>query len=61
MLRWCVANASLAERTGLILPSKSRSSGRIDGVAASVMGIAVGMGRPLDHDSIYETQDLLIL
>jgi len=60
VMRMCVANASLKERTGLVLPSKSNSSGRIDGVAAAVMGVAVGMGGP-QSDSCYEHQDLLIL
>jgi phage terminase large subunit-like protein len=43
VLRWCVANASLAEKAEMILPSKAKSTERIDGVAASVMALAAAI------------------
>lgn len=41
--RWNVANAAVAEKSGLILPSKIKSSERIDGVVAAVMAIGVAI------------------
>lgn len=44
VLDWNVSNAATVERSQMIMPAKARSTGRIDGVTATVMGLAVAMG-----------------
>jgi phage terminase large subunit-like protein len=62
VLTWCASNAAVRRNTtGLILLDKARSTGRIDGLAATVNAIARatssgGEGGP----SVYEDHDVLI-
>jgi phage terminase large subunit-like protein len=61
VLRWCVSNVCLAEKGGLILPSKGKSTERIDGVAGSVMALCA-LGRlPEPAESVYEQRGLVLL
>lgn len=46
VLKWNVANAAVVEKAEAILPSKGKSSERIDGVVAAVMAIAAHMSDP---------------
>lgn len=60
VLRWCVANVSTSERGDMILPSKSKSTERIDGVAATVMALAVA-GNCHDGPSPYLDRGILTI
>jgi len=40
-MQWNIANAVAHVKDDLIMPSKQRSTGRIDGVVATVMGLGV--------------------
>lgn len=54
IMRWMIKNVGKDERRGLIMPSKARSSDRIDGVIAAVTGLALairGIGEVSYSDS----------
>ena len=58
VMRWMASNASIEQdAAGNIKPSKSKSSERIDGIVALVMGLSRAMMRP--NESIYETRGVL--
>lgn len=46
VLRWMASNCASEERSGLIKPSKDRSSEKIDGITAAVIALARAMLRP---------------
>lgn len=43
IMRWMIKNVGKDERRGLMMPSKARSSDRIDGVVAAVTGLALAI------------------
>lgn len=61
VLRWCVANVAIVRNPGgLIMPSKSKSRERIDGVSATVMAIGASMAAPPEKPtSVYNRRGLL--
>lgn len=61
VLRWNVANAAVAKKAEMILPSKVKSSERIDGVLATVMGLAAASNATDDGESVYEKRGALFV
>lgn len=60
ILRWNASNVTATENDGNIRPSKKKSPEKIDGIVATVMGIALTQtGRKAE--SIYNTRGMLIL
>jgi phage terminase large subunit-like protein len=58
VLRWNAANCSVEQDpAGNIKPSKKKSTERIDGIVATVMGLGVGMAW-VDAPNFYETNEL---
>ncbi len=61
VLRWMAGNVAVeTDAAGNLKPSKKRSTERIDGIVAGIMGLARAQ---LDHEpaSVYETRGLIIL
>lgn len=63
VLRWCVANVALARNpSGLVMPSKTKSRERIDGVSAAVMAVAASMAAPpAEPESVYKRRGMIVL
>lgn len=61
VMRWMLSNVAIkSDPAGNIKPDKSRATGRIDGVIASVMAL----GRAIQHQhqpSVYETRGLQVI
>ncbi len=62
VLRWMASNVSLKlDPAGNMKPDKSKSTEKIDGIVATIMGVG---GASVDigpKESIYETQDLIVV
>lgn len=62
VLRWMASNAMIqASGDGQIRPSKKRSTEKIDGITASVLGIGRAMLATEGKESVYEQRGVLIL
>ena len=62
VMRWMAANAAVAtDPAGNIKPAKDKSTDRIDGVVAAVMGIGLSMGDETPAPSYIETGELMVL
>lgn len=61
VLRWQAGNVTVeTDKAGNIAPSKSKSTGRIDGIVALVMAIGRGMVQT-DSSSVYEKRGLTVV
>lgn len=61
-LRWMVSNVSASsDPAGNIKPDKAKSTGRIDGVVAAIMGIGLAGTAPTARTSVYESRGVLTL
>jgi phage terminase large subunit-like protein len=61
ILRWMVGNVAIEyDPAGHVKPSKRKSTNRIDGIAASIMGLGRAMLLPEDV-SVYQTRGLLTI
>lgn len=59
VLRWMAGNAAVRFDENLnFVPTKKRSAEKIDGISATVMGLAVAM-QPTDGPSVYESRGLV--
>jgi len=62
VLRWMAANATVVEDgKENIMPSKKKSTEKIDGIVALIMAIGGAMATDGDGVSIYETQGLDVI
>jgi phage terminase large subunit-like protein len=62
VLRWCAANvAGETDSHGNVRPSKRRSTEKIDGIVAGLMGIGRATAQPAPLESVYEKRGLLLL
>lgn len=62
VMRWMVSNTAIEIDTqGNIRPSKRKSTGRIDGVPALVMGVGRATLRAQEQPSVYESQGIRTL
>lgn len=63
VLRWMADNVSARQDpAGNVKPDKAKSTGRIDGIVASVMAIGrASVADPNDGRSIYEDREMLVL
>lgn len=60
VLRWCAGNVAVdTDPAGNIKPAKDKSTERIDGIVATIMGIGVALAEEPEGPSIYETRGLL--
>jgi phage terminase large subunit-like protein len=60
VLRWCAGNVAIdTDPAGNIKPAKDKSTERIDGVVATIMGFGVSMAAEIEGPSVYETRGLL--
>jgi len=60
-LRWMASNVTVKEDpAGNLKPDKAKSTERIDGIVATIMGIGLAMVRT-DKRSRYETEELLVI
>jgi phage terminase large subunit-like protein len=60
VLRWCAGNVAVdTDPAGNIKPAKDKSTERIDGIVATIMGIGVLMTQEPEGPSVYETRGLL--
>ena len=60
VLRWMASNVSVEQdAAGNVKPSKKKSSERIDGVVATIMGLARASLQSNEFQSVYETRGLL--
>ena len=62
VMRWMASNVTAKiDPAGNIMPDKSRSADKIDGIAASIMAIGLSMGREMEHvgtGEFYEDHEL---
>jgi len=62
VLRWCASNVMVRlDPAGNIKPDKAKSTGRIDGITASVMAIGRSIDSGEDGPSVYEERDPIIV
>ena len=62
VLRWMASNVAVKQDpAGNLKPDKQKSSDRIDGVVAMVMGLGRAIVQPEDPASVYETRGILTL
>jgi len=62
ILRWMASNVAIeSDPANNIKPSKKKSTEKIDGIVATVMGLARAIAAQDDGDSIYESKGLTIL
>ena len=62
VLRWMASNVAIeSDPANNIKPSKKKSTEKIDGIVATVMGLARAIAAQDDGDSIYESKGLTIL
>ena len=62
VLRWNASNVALKEDGGgRIRPDKKRSAERIDGITALCMALGRASVRMAPPESIYATQELLVI
>lgn len=60
VLRWCAGNVAVdTDPAGNIKPAKDKSTERIDGMVAGIMGLGVAMAGEFEGPSVYETRGLL--
>ena len=60
VLRWMASNVSVEQdAAGNIKPSKKKSSERIDGIVATIMGLARASLQSNEFQSVYEIRGLL--
>ena len=60
VLRWNAANVCVVQDdAGNIKPTKKHSTGRIDGIVATIMGL--GRAMLAEKESVYETRGILTL
>ena len=58
VLRWMASNVSVEQdAAGNLKPAKNKSSGRIDGIVATIMGLARATVQPTSGGSIYDNDD----
>ena len=58
VLRWMASNVSVEQdAAGNLKPAKNKSSGRIDGIVATIMGLARATAQPTSGGSIYDNDD----
>jgi phage terminase large subunit-like protein len=62
VMDWCVSNVSIEiDAAENIKPSKKKSTERIDGVVACVMGLGLAITDEIKQNSIYETRGVLAI
>lgn len=62
VLRWCAGNVAIeTDPAGNIKPAKNKSTERIDGMVAGIMGIGVALSAEVEGPSVYETRGLVNL
>lgn len=55
VLRWCAGNVAVrTDPAGNIKPDKEKSTERIDGIVATIMGLGAAVGEVEDEESVYE-------
>jgi phage terminase large subunit-like protein len=60
VLRWMAANVAVeSDAAGNLKPSKKKSTERIDGIVAAIMGLGRAMVGATAFESVYETRGLL--
>jgi phage terminase large subunit-like protein len=60
VLRWCAGNVAIdTDPAGNIKPAKDKSTERIDGIVAAIMGLGVALSVEPEGPSVYETRGLL--
>jgi phage terminase large subunit-like protein len=60
ILRWMMANTTIeTDTSGNYRPSKKTSTEKIDGIVASIMGIALAMQAPPKKVSVYERRGII--
>lgn len=61
VLRWCAGNVAVeTDPAGNIKPAKDKSTERIDGIVAGIMGIGVAITQEADAPSVYEKRGALV-
>ncbi len=62
VLEWCASNVAIEmDAAGNIKPSKSKSTERIDGIAALVTALALAVAHETEGPSVYEGRGLLMV
>jgi phage terminase large subunit-like protein len=62
VLRWMMSNARIqSDPAGNIKPTKQKSTEKIDGVVAAVMGLGRWMASEEEERSVYETRGVIEL
>lgn len=62
ILSWMAGNTAIyTDPNENIRPVKNKSSEKIDGIVSLVMALGMEMGEQDDNDSIYETQDIIVI
>ena len=62
VLRWMASNVAVElDAAGNLKPSKKKSTERIDGIVAAIMGIGRAILQPMRRRSCYADRGLLII
>jgi phage terminase large subunit-like protein len=62
VMTWCVSNVIWNEDgKGNYMPKKASPKARIDGVAATITALGLVLSEEEHGESVYETQELLVL
>jgi phage terminase large subunit-like protein len=62
VLDWCLSNVSVeTDASGNLKPSKGKSSEKIDGIVAAILGLARIIQAPKSRRSVYETRGIEVL
>lgn len=62
ILRWMIGNVTVRrDPAGNMKPDKEKSSEKIDGIVAAIMGLSLAIKRDIKPPSVYETRRALVL